>query len=293
MERVRTQSYTLTLELCFDRNNPVLVLEKLCHSATSLYNCCLNECLRRLHSYERDPEYHKLKKEYRKAKKARHSLKPFKERFNIIAEKHGYTTNQLEKFLNEVRKSHFPNFGSAECQALAKRAFAAVEKVRMGKASRVRFHAMRDGTSFEGKASNSKLHYSRKTGCVHYGSYVFRLKIKPDDQYAMLCLMDDVKYVRVLKRIIRSKTRWYAQLILKGIPPCNQRHKTTYGVGSAGIDPGISTMAFVSNEDARLYELAPGIAENEAEIRRVNRAMDRSRRANNPQNYNSDGTLKK
>ena len=42
-----------------------------------------------------------------------------------------------------------------------------------------------------------------------------------------------------------------------------------------------------------LQELAPSVKKNEAEIRRLQRAMDRSRRATNPGNYNEDGTIKK
>jgi hypothetical protein len=152
---------------------------------------------------------------------------------------------------------------------------------------------MRDGTSFEGKSNTSKLHYDRTDGCIHYGEYRFALIVKPGDEYAALSLMDDVKYVRILRRVIRGRVRWYCQLILRGIPPCNQRHPTVYGNASAGIDPGVTTMAFVSDKEARLYELAPECREDEAEIRRLNRAMDRSRRSNNPENYNEDGTIRK
>jgi hypothetical protein len=164
-----TPSYVLTLELRFNTDNPASVLDALCHSATSLYNCALGECLKRLHSYERDPSYHKLVKEYRRARKTGQALEAFRDCFKEIAKKHGYTRSQMEQFLTAVRKSHFPNFGSAECQALVKRAFAAVENVHYGRADKVKFRRMEYGTSFEGKSNGSKLRYDRELSCIRYG----------------------------------------------------------------------------------------------------------------------------
>ena len=292
MSEKTAQRYALTLELGFDKRNRPCVLEHLCNSAVSLYNCGLGECMKRWHTYERDPEFQALRKEYALAKKESKSLKPFHERFKACAQKHGYTLSQLEQFMNTVRKAHFPNFGSAECQALAKRAFSAVQKVQFGEAKKVRFHSKYEDMSFEGKSAGSKLHYDPKDGTIHYGESRFLLKIKQNDTYAMLCMMDEVAYVRVHRRSIRGRTRWYCQLILCGTPPSNQRHPTVYGNECGGIDPGVSTMALVTPNTARLYELAPECTENEAEIRRINRAMERSRRATNPQNYNPDGTVK-
>ena len=293
MVKTNTQSYTLTVELISEGENSFSVLETLSHSATSLYNCVLGEALKRWHSYERDPEYNKIRKEYAQAKKNGLPVKLYRDQFKACAKKNGYTLNQLEKYINEVRKSHFSKFGAAECQQLAKRAFNAVEKIHFGQATRVRFRSMRDGTSFEGKSHTSKLHYDRQGQCICYDKYRFPVKVKPNDTYAMLCLMDDVKYVRVLRRVIRGHVRWYAQLVLSGIPPTNQRHPNAFGSGRAGIDPGVSTMAFVSENDAKLYELAPDCLEDEMELRRTQRAMERSRRATNPDNYMQDGTIKK
>ena len=42
-----------------------------------------------------------------------------------------------------------------------------------------------------------------------------------------------------------------------------------------------------------LQQLAPDIHETDAEISRLQRKLDRSSSANNPQNYNPDGTIKK
>ena len=59
------------------------------------------------------------------------------------------------------------------------------------------------------------------------------------------------------------------------------------------MDLGVTTIGVVSNNEVCLYELAPGTAVDEKELRRLNRAIERSKRINNPNNYNADGTIKK
>ena len=290
MARSNTKSYILELELCFDHANPASVLLHASNSATSIYNACLGECLKRYHKLCHDREYQQLQEDYKNAINNNKPLKQFYERYRDMFQKYGYSEYSLQEYASVIRKGHYPNFGAAETQALATRAFRSADKIRVGKAERVRFHRMKDGTSFEGKSHTSKLHYDPKDGCVHYGKHIFRLKIKPNDEYAQPCLMDNVKYVRIVRRDIRGKTRWYCQLVLKGIPPAKN---TIYGEGSGGIDEGVSTIAYVTDTTARLEELAPECAEDEKKIRRLQRAMDRSRRATNPHNFNEDGTIQK
>ena len=45
---------------------------------------------------------------------------------------------------------------------------------------------------------------------------------KANDEYAHLALMDKTKYVRILKREIRGKSRYFVQLIQEGYPPTKQ-----------------------------------------------------------------------
>lgn len=286
MARSKSKSHILELELCFDSDNPSSVLVHASHSATSIYNAALGECLKRYRRLIRDKRYQELQEAYRNAsenKKELHSR--YKQLFQSI----GYTEYALQDYAKDIRKNHYPGFGSAETQALATRAFKAVEKLRLRKADHVQFHSMKDGTSFEGKSSTSKLHYCEGDGCIHYGDHKFQLKIKSNDEYAQLCLMDRVKYVRVLKRKIRRKVRWFCQLVLEGIPPAKN---TVYGDSAGGIDEGTSTIAVVTDHSAHLYELAPECIADEKKLQRIQRAMDRSRRSTNPENFNEDGTIR-
>lgn len=63
------------------------------------------------------------------------------------------------------------------------------------------------------------------------------------------------------------------------------------GNGRIGLDVGTQTLAYSSDRAVGLAELAPAIKSIDAELHRINRAMDRSRRATDPQMFNVDGTI--
>lgn len=59
------------------------------------------------------------------------------------------------------------------------------------------------------------------------------------------------------------------------------------------LDIGTQTIAITSQYDVKLLELAPEVSNIEKEKRILQRKLDRQRRANNPDNFNEDGTIKK
>jgi hypothetical protein len=56
---------------------------------------------------------------------------------------------------------------------------------------------------------------------------------------------------------------------------------------------GPSTIAIVANDESHLKEFASELEFDAARVRLLQRKMDRSRRANNPDNFNANGTAKK
>lgn len=73
-----------------------------------------------------------------------------------------------------------------------------------------------------------------------------------------------------------------------------RRHK--FGRGVVGCDIGTQTIAYTSDTEVGLENLAErgsSVLENERRERLLLRAMDRSKRATNPDNYNADGTIRK
>jgi hypothetical protein len=122
-----------------------------------------------------------------------------------------------------------------------------------------------------------------------------------EDPVVTYGLRHPIKYVRLLVRQASSARaegadaagqRYCVQLALAGVP----YHKPKHVVGSdtVGLDLGPSTIAIVPREGApRLEVLCAELAPDAQTIRRLQRRMDRQRRANNPANYDERGRIKK
>ena len=107
-------------------------------------------------------------------------------------------------------------------------------------------------------------------------------------------------YATLVPKLIRGKYRVFLHLTIEGKAKPkydrfgNPRH--TFGKGIIGADIGTQTVAYTSDTKVGIKNLAErgnSIKKSERLERLYYRAMDRSRRATNPQNYNDDGTINK
>ena len=101
-------------------------------------------------------------------------------------------------------------------------------------------------------------------------------------------------YVTLVPERIRGRMRLFVHITVEGKPFPKER-KRKYGQGRIGVDIGTQTVAYTSKKVTGLKNLAergPSILENERKERLLYRAMDRSRRSTNPDNYNEDGTVR-
>ena len=112
-------------------------------------------------------------------------------------------------------------------------------------------------------------------------------------EYEMWALkggLESVKVVKVVRRLVRGQYKYYAQLTIEGEKPQKGR---TLGKGNVGIDIGPTTVAVSGENIASIDKLASKCDNIQEEITRLARKIDRSRRANNPDNFNEDGTIKR
>ena len=100
-----------------------------------------------------------------------------------------------------------------------------------------------------------------------------------------------VKYVRLVRRRVGLRNRFYAQLVCQGTPYRKPQHQL--GSGIVGLDLGPSTLAVVAEQAALLQPFCPEVLPNWRHLRRLDRQLDRQRRANNPANYDERGRVKK
>ena len=112
-------------------------------------------------------------------------------------------------------------------------------------------------------------------------------------EYEMWALkggFDSVKVITVVRRLVRGQYMYYLQMSIEGEKPQKGR---TLGKGNVGIDIGPTTVAVSGENIASIDKLASKCDNIQEEITRLARKIDRSRRANNPENFNEDGTIKR
>lgn len=145
--------------------------------------------------------------------------------------------------------------------------------------------------SVEGKTNKSGIRWKKEGGCVEWGGLELKALITQYDPVEIHGLNQKVKYVRLVRRKIAGSNHFYAQLVCEGKPFV--KPKNILGTGNTGLDLGPSTIAVVSESGAQLKQFASELEFQDKQIRKLQRRMDRSRRATNPDNYNSNGTAKK
>lgn len=273
-------NYTLKLKPSVAQQQEI---EKRFRMATDIYRNTLFEIFKRVRKQKKDPLY---KQAYKRPKgKERNEILSALDKKYKIYSWHPFTT-----FANNYRKArhydlHIPS--TTACK-LGHRAYDTYAKVKFGNAKRVNVPKMID--SFEGgngeglRIRNGQLEFSKKT-------HRMRIPIQfRNTEYEAWVLRDNLKFIRLLRREENFRVQYYIQLVIDGTPP-NTYYRSS-ATGTVGIDIGTSTVAIVSDTKATLQELAPNIDRQADELRRLRRKLDRQRRANNPDNYNADGTIK-
>lgn len=283
MGRAKTSSFIVELELN-PTNEDKHQIDKRIKVAINLYNTALNYALKRLKAVLADKEYRLLLKE--------ESTKERNQKLRNIERFYGYSEYQVQSTLTPARKHFKAYIGSLETQNLAIRAFRAVERLHYHKAKKVFFKPYNtDEFSIEGKSNFSGIKF-RNNKIIWFGLEI-SVSIDKKNNYITEALKNKTKYVRLHRKLIRGKYRYYVQLVQEGYPPQKNRY---YGSSKSiiGLDIGPSSLAIASDDYVDLISFKnPMCDKYQQEIKRLQRAMDRSRRANNPSNYNENKTIKK
>lgn len=286
-------------------------LEKRFEIARQLYNTLVHAELKRIHRIERMPEYREIERliEATTDKKEKWALKNQKKQF---LRKNGINRNTFTTDMKRLYKHFNDNIGSNVAQhGIVSQVLTAFEKVYIeNQSGEVHFKKPGDLRSVQGYSQKKsggveimfregKIIWNQQGNNDRKGvAREFPLKLSPDNSYEAEMLKKHVKFVRILRKEGKTKPHWYAQLVLEGKPtvkrdPISGAPKHPVGHGVVGIDIGTRTLAYSTDSEVNLLELADRVQNIEQEKRRLQRKMDRSRRAMNPENYNSDGTFKR
>ena len=276
------------------------VLAKLFYAMTKCHNVIVKECKKRLRMLRRDKRYRELLEAYRTAseKDKKYIVKALNSRIVY----YGLTEASVQSCIKVWQRQYKHLVSSHQAQEEASRVYAGVEKVLYGNGKDVHFKKYQEMLTIASKSWNGvqyfdPLHtgYYKKTVKPVYPQEIyllgehFEVKANWDDLYVRKSLDHPVRYVQIERKMFPSGWRYYVILYLEGEAPL----KHTSVTGTAGIDPGISTEAVVFDDECILAELAPKCKDYNKRISTKARQAERSLRLANPDNYDTDGRLKK
>lgn len=292
----KTSSFVAEFPLRTTAADEVMLAVRL-DAARNVYNACLGESLRRLSLMRESLDWQRARsmpatldtnaKSKPTPNKARSDL------FSATQARFAFSSASIQKYAEICRDSCWigEHLGSHDTQTTSLRAFKAVQQYAFGNRGRPRFKGFRRLHSVEGKADAVIRYRAEPVPAVHWSGLVLPLMLDPKDKrgWQAEVLSARTKYVRVLRREVNGRDRWFCQLVQEGEAP--RWHETVEGV--VGLDIGPSTIAAVSSEDATLEGFCPSVIEPWEDSRRILRAMDRSRRATNPDNFDAKGRVRK
>ena len=316
--RAQTPSYVVSVKLHLPKQIENR-LEKSFRISNSVYNEGISFGLKRFEALKRNPHYQellkarrlakagidKLKKAKKKTKGLVQQVKLYDKALSKLRKAYGLTEFGLSEYLSQQRRktgSPYQQLNSGEIQVIAGQAMKTLEKVLFYqiKSHKVRFKSKFNlDVSFRNRVNTTgtRLEPSDRKNMayrlyIHKTSTFVDIPVKAFNTYQQMSLMrsEKIKYVQIIRKTIRGKKIYILQIVCQGKPSS----KVTKGNGVVGIDPGISTVAFASPKEVALVDLVPkNITQKEKLFKRLDQAIERSQRVNNPECYKKNGTIKK
>lgn len=279
-----TESYVLTLKLNTSPEQDVW-LSHTFWCGQQIYNVLVRHCRKQLRKLIQDPEYRDLLVARKESGLSKADKNRINQELADIRIGYGLSEYQLHAYVSVQQHRYKKSIDSDAAQKIASSVWRSVEKYLFDNGKCIHFRKYDEFESMEGKKNTSGMRF--KDGRLHWRGQVIQPQIRTD--YDRKALKSRVKYCRIRRKPMGTKYHYYLQLILEGRPPV----KHSAGHGTAGLDIGTSTAAIVTKDSCKLTVLSSDAKDHSAQIRRTQRAMDRSRRITNPDNYLPDGTVRK
>jgi putative transposase len=278
----RTPSLICEVALRVSRAQERMLLARL-EAARQVYNACLGQARSRVRLVRESTAYQRARTLPRDDP-ARKAL------FAQARSQHAFSEYALHAYAQQCGQSWLgDHLDSLTLQKLASRAYGAANRLLVGKTRRVRFKGRQQLDTVEGKTTTSGIRWCGDR--VEWTGLVLQALLDPRDQVQVHGLARPIKYVRLVRRKLGERHRFYAQLVCQGMPFRKPQH--TLGKGVVGLDLGPSAIAVVSAQQALLQPFCPEVAPDEKALRRLDRKLDRQQRANNPAHYDERGQVKK
>ena len=219
------------------------------------------------------------------------------EAFKAVRRAHGFRDYDFQALAIEHKNAagFAARIGTHVAQKLGTKVFRALERYLLKLGGRPRFKGrVRPLHSIEGKNNTAALRWDADERMLvlnkAWGLRAAELRLDKDE-WLWSALQGEVKYCRLLWRNVGGHRRYYAQLVFDGLAPVKASvlARLAEPGSTGGIDIGPSNIAWVSGTDAGLFKFCAEVDAPRKLIKRLQRRVDRQRRANNPGNFDERG----
>ena len=272
-------------------------IDRRFHALAHLHNVCVKharKCMIRLQHDKRYAElrqlYNELVKKEKMSKEEKSQKKKLAKQLAACRTEQGLSKASLEHYLKVCGKQFSKLLSSQQVQAEADRVWCGVERCLFGNGKELHFKKLMDFDTIGGKSNKNGARFDLDAMYVNWLGLSLKCYLPKSENslsYVWESLKGKISYCNIKRLMFSSGWRYYAEIVVSGAAPT----RVSIGTSTMGIDPGVSTIAGVSEDACVLEELAPNAIQYEKKIQKISQRMDRSRRISNPNKYNEDGTI--
>lgn len=269
------------------------ILNKRFEIGRKIYNALVTVSQKRYREMIKTKKYRNLISQLTDNKK---NNKTVYDQINKMRKDYGLTEYSLHADVKAMQHHFKENIDAFTAQKIATNLGKAYDKLFFGNGEAIHYKRYGDMFSLEGKSNNTGIRF--KDNALLWNGLNIPVIIDYNNLYENQAMQNEISYCRIIKKFVRNKDKYYLQIVFKGIAPQKIDKNTgeikhCIGKGDVGLDIGTQTIAISSQTDVKILELADKVQNIENQKRLIQRKMDRSKRAMNPDNFNIDGTIKK
>lgn len=173
---------------------------------------------------------------------------------NVIREQFGMSEYSFYHDVKRLQHHFSDNIDSLTARKIATNLWRAYEKLFYGNGKKVRYKKRGFLNSLEGKSNKTGIRF--KNDMILWNGLKIPVVINYGNYYENQALKSEITYCRIIRKFVRTKYKYYVQIVFKGTPPVKVdteigEVKHYIGEGDVGIDIGTSTIAYSSSTDVK------------------------------------------
>lgn len=277
------------------------IINKRFNIYARMYNINVKHVKKLITRLERNKDYKSYLNEYKQLlqksklnKSEKHRKTELSRLLNDIRSDIGLTKAGLYSYMKIIGKKYKNNLSSQQVQSISNRIFASVEKYLFGNGKQIHFKKFSDINTIGGTSNKNGVKFDKETMTADWLGLKLKVRLSKyikDMNYIKESLDNKISYCEVKRMMFNNGYHYYLIIYLDGVAP--KKLTNLNNNSTMGIDPGVSTIAAVSDKHLYLEELAPKYRNYNKQIVKLQRKLNRSLKAKNPSKYNDDGTINK